>query len=44
MTHRNLVPFAPAGGEFLVPGDRMNNEQALPMLANGLWGLFRVLP
>ncbi|WP_437995938.1 multicopper oxidase domain-containing protein [Sorangium sp. So ce185] len=44
MTHRNIVPFAPAGGDFLVPGDRMYNEQSLPMLADGLWGLFRVLP
>ncbi|WP_437964396.1 copper oxidase [Sorangium sp. So ce260] len=44
MTHRNIVPFLPAGGELLVPGDRLYNEQSTPMLANGLWGLFRVVP
>ncbi len=44
MTHRNLVPFLPAGGELLVTGDRLYNEQSTPMLANGLWGLFRVVP
>ncbi|WP_437573986.1 copper oxidase [Sorangium sp. So ce887] len=44
MTHRNIVPFLPAGGELLVTGDRLYNEQSTPMLANGLWGLFRVVP
>ncbi|WP_433927395.1 multicopper oxidase domain-containing protein [Sorangium cellulosum] len=44
MTHRNIVPFFPAGGKFAVPGDRLYLEQSTFMLSNGEWGLFRVVP
>ncbi|WP_437827224.1 hypothetical protein [Sorangium sp. So ce1153] len=43
-THRNIVPFFPAGGRFAVPRERLYLEQMTYMLSNGRWGLFRVVP
>ena len=40
----NITPMGGAGGLFRVPGDYLYVDQPSRMMADGLWGIFRVSP